>query len=348
MLAEEEASMKVPVEEEKARSMAEEERARMLVEEEARTAEEEKMRSMAEEECARMLAEEGASTKAATEEEKAQLMVEEERGRMIAEGEIRATQAQARAKAEPDVRTARAGDEARAEEAREGARSRNLEDARARVELAVAEGRRLLEASRFTSSPSLSPFPRDAAGSGDCAPDFSRRATATTTSGASGSPGLRPDDAGRTLVPDRSAAAGIRNARASGDLPPRFNLSVELVGLSETECCELRVREAVPAVTSATTTSVGGGESRYVNDDDVDTILVSDDPGVFALIAVDKRGGRARGIVRKDGESIEFAQDGDGGGVSFEIKECLVSVSTYEFPLLSHRFSAGFGQHRHR
>ncbi len=73
-------------------------------------------------------------------------------------------------------------------------------------------------------------------------------------------------------------------------------------------------------VTSATTTSLGGGKSRYVNDEDVDTILVSNDPGVFALIPVNKRaGGGARGIVCKDEGNIEFTQDGDEGKVSFEI-----------------------------
>ena len=50
-------------------------------------------------------------------------------------------------------------------------------------------------------------------------------------------------------------------------------------------------------MTSATTTSIRGGESRYVNQDNVDMILVSN--------------------VRKDGESIEFVQDGNGGGQSF-------------------------------
>jgi hypothetical protein len=56
-------------------------------------------------------------------------------------------------------------------------------------------------------------------------------------------------------------------------------------------------------VTSATTTSLGGGKSRYVNDEDVDTILVSNDPGIFALIAVDKRagGGRRASFARTGG-----------------------------------------------
>jgi hypothetical protein len=42
-------------------------------------------------------------------------------------------------------------------------------------------------------------------------------------------------------------------------------------------------------MTSATTTSLGGGKSRYLNDEDVNTILVSNDPGVFALISVNKQ-----------------------------------------------------------
>ncbi len=57
-------------------------------------------------------------------------------------------------------------------------------------------------------------------------------------------------------------------------------------------------------MTSATTTSLEGGKRRYVNNEDVDKILVSDEPGVFTLIAVDKRGGGVRGIVHKDGENI--------------------------------------------
>ncbi len=88
----------------------------------------------------------------------------------------------------------------------------------------------------------------------------------------------------------------------------------------------LRLR-AAPPVTSATTTSLGGGVSRYVNNEDVDKILVSNDPGVFTLIAINKQGGGIRGIVRKDGENIYFVQDGDEGKVSFEIYGGLVGIS---------------------
>ena len=48
-------------------------------------------------------------------------------------------------------------------------------------------------------------------------------------------------------------------------------------------------------MTSTTTTSLGGGKSRYVNDEDVDTILVSNDPSIFALIDIDKQVGGRRG-----------------------------------------------------
>ncbi len=53
--------------------------------------------------------------------------------------------------------------------------------------------------------------------------------------------------------------------------------------------------QAAPPVTSATTMSLGGGKSRYINDEDVNTILVSNDPGIFALIPVDKRAGGGGG-----------------------------------------------------
>ncbi len=61
---------------------------------------------------------------------------------------------------------------------------------------------------------------------------------------------------------------------------------------------------AAPPVTSVTTTSLGGGESRYVNDEDVDKILVSNDPSVITLIAVNKWGGGVWGIICKDGKNI--------------------------------------------
>jgi hypothetical protein len=57
-----------------------------------------------------------------------------------------------------------------------------------------------------------------------------------------------------------------------------------------------------------------------VNQDDVATILVSDEAEVLALIAVEKKGGNVNGIVQKDGEKIKFTQIGGGGKVRFHIK----------------------------
>jgi hypothetical protein len=58
---------------------------------------------------------------------------------------------------------------------------------------------------------------------------------------------------------------------------------------------------AASPVTSGTTTSLEGGESRYVSDEDVDKILVSDNPGVFMLIAIDKRGGECGASFTRTG-----------------------------------------------
>jgi hypothetical protein len=77
----------------------------------------------------------------------------------------------------------------------------------------------------------------------------------------------------------------------------------------------VRVREAVPAVTSQTTTSIQDGKSNYVNEEDVATMLVSDEADTLALISVEKKGGNVNGIVQKNGEKMKFAQRGGGGKV---------------------------------
>jgi hypothetical protein len=89
---------------------------------------------------------------------------------------------------------------------------------------------------------------------------------------------------------------------------------------------EVRVREAIPAVTSSTTTSADGiyiGEQR-VDGGTVATILVGDEPGIVALLAVDytasSGGGTVSGIVRRDGDYHGGGGSGDGavgGGVRF-------------------------------
>ena len=89
------------------------------------------------------------------------------------------------------------------------------------------------------------------------------------------------------------------------------------------------VRQATPAVTSMTTTSVNGVETQSVHDADIATILVSDDEemndGTFALIAVEKQGnGRVNGIIHKSGgrgkgDIKMFQERGQGQQVSLQI-----------------------------
>jgi hypothetical protein len=51
---------------------------------------------------------------------------------------------------------------------------------------------------------------------------------------------------------------------------------------------EVHVGEAEPAITSKTTISVKGGKAHYVDSANIDTMLVSDEDGVLALLSVDK------------------------------------------------------------
>ena len=100
---------------------------------------------------------------------------------------------------------------------------------------------------------------------------------------------------------------------------PRFTLNAERADSNKTNYM-LRVRETLPAVTSMTTTSIQNGTSFLpVSEDDMATVLVSDEDGVIALISVDKNGGKAGGIVvQKNGEKVKFTQRGGGGKVRFE------------------------------
>ena len=134
------------------------------------------------------------------------------------------------------------------------------------------------------------------------------------------------------VLPEQSIATEIQTAHAMGIAKPRLTLHTEEQASNMTSLMnifasssntqkndfEVHVREAVPAVTSMTTTSVQGGESRSVNENDVATMLVSDEPGVFALISVEKTGGKVNGIVKKRGmKDVQLMQDGQGGKVSY-------------------------------
>ncbi len=67
-----------------------------------------------------------------------------------------------------------------------------------------------------------------------------------------------------------------------------------------------------------TTVSIQDGASIHVNKTDVATMLVSDEVGIVALIAVNKKGGKVNGIVQRDGENIKVTEKGGGGKVRFE------------------------------
>jgi hypothetical protein len=132
------------------------------------------------------------------------------------------------------------------------------------------------------------------------------------------------------IPPGQSIAEAIKNALAAGDQSPGFSLHAERAG-SETDY-EVNVRVATPAVTSATIVSVLNGEGKHVDEDDVATMLVSDEAGVLALIAVDKKDGSTNGIVQRNGEKMKLVQNGKGGKVRLE-REGSLSVSCYPFPL---------------
>ena len=77
----------------------------------------------------------------------------------------------------------------------------------------------------------------------------------------------------------------------------------------------INVRVAEPAITSSTILLVGDGEGVYVNEADLATILVSDEEGTIAMIAVEKvENGRVDGIIHTaGGDDIKFTQGGEYG-----------------------------------
>lgn len=125
---------------------------------------------------------------------------------------------------------------------------------------------------------------------------------------AASSRAIKPE---RVVPPGQSIANAVKEAIASGEKSPEFNLHAERAG-SETDY-EVNVRVATPAVTYMTTVSAFDGESKNVDEDDVATMLVGYEEGVLALIAIDRKDGSANGIIQKDGEKIKITQNGKGG-----------------------------------
>ena len=116
------------------------------------------------------------------------------------------------------------------------------------------------------------------------------------------------------VKPSESIAAAVQATHAQGNSKARFVLQAEKPG-DETGF-EVKVREAEPAVTAKTTTSIGNGQSRHVNGKNVATILVSEEKDVIAFITVEE-GGRVNGVVKKGKDKgVKFTQNGQGGKVS--------------------------------
>jgi hypothetical protein len=133
-----------------------------------------------------------------------------------------------------------------------------------------------------------------------------------------------PTDRRLNVLPSQSIATEIETAHAAGNLKPRFTLHAadessppaannnNIFASTNTTgtdlLFEVHVREAEPAITSKTTTSVKGGMAHYVDSANVATMLVSDEVGVMALLSVDKKDGKVNGIVTKGKRAKKFTQ----------------------------------------
>ena len=157
-----------------------------------------------------------------------------------------------------------------------------------------------------------------------------------------------------TIASDESIALQIQHAHAndnSGGVnifgtnveTPRYKLHAEQAWGSGGDFY-INVKEATPAITSATTTSTNGGPARSVNDHHMATLLVADtdsaeERNTVAVIAVDKRTGNVSGIVNKEnGEKFNFFQE-NGNKVRFILYCCcgFVDHGCFVFDMHSHR-----------
>jgi hypothetical protein len=110
------------------------------------------------------------------------------------------------------------------------------------------------------------------------------------------------------VSPSESIATAVWDAHAEGNFKPRFTLEAEFA--SDKTVFDVNVREAVTAVTSKTTSSIGNGNSRYVNGKEVATVLVSDEADVLAFITVEEGG-------KGNDKGVKLTQKGQGGKVRF-------------------------------
>ena len=143
---------------------------------------------------------------------------------------------------------------------------------------------------------------------------------------------------------DESISTRIQSAHDAGNAKPRLTLQAKRImpalmsnqASSNTtqhfaeetaEIFEVQVIQAENAVTSLTTTSIMGvGMAGHVNENEIATMLVSDEDGVLALIAVDANGGNVNGIIVPEGveSNVQLTQDGQGGQTWVSTAEAFV------------------------
>mmetsp|Transcript_27516 Transcript_27516/g.58125 ORF Transcript_27516/g.58125 Transcript_27516/m.58125 type:complete len:136 (+) Transcript_27516:176-583(+) len=86
----------------------------------------------------------------------------------------------------------------------------------------------------------------------------------------------------RFLKPSDNIGQKMAKEHANGNARPHVTIQAKIAGSDST--VEYNLREAMPAVTGETTIS-SPSEKGKVNANDLETILVSDDPAYFALVA---------------------------------------------------------------
>ena len=101
---------------------------------------------------------------------------------------------------------------------------------------------------------------------------------------------------------DKNVATELKAAHKKGKKKNHFLLSSEVAG--ETATFDVAVKEPAQAVTEQTTTSVNGGRPKKIAVK-IPTVLVSDEAGVVALLAVDEDSENMNGIIHdtKKGKS---------------------------------------------
>ena len=108
-----------------------------------------------------------------------------------------------------------------------------------------------------------------------------------------------PNNKNKYVSPQESIKDAIDAEHANGKSKARLTLAAQLAG-SSSEQIEVNVIEAKPAITGSTTISNNGGAEVHVNEDDLASLLVSSEPSVFAMLAVEADGS-THGVIHGTG-----------------------------------------------